>query len=126
MTRGAILGLAQAGATMAPAIPVAADLSFPVGPPNQPATYGDRVSTTAAPFAEGRGLHRDVRTFAQSLKPPRSERPGVECTIACGGFSPPPGPPKPSARSSISAGRAVSGSGRPTSATRRSPPLTLH
>ena len=81
---------------MAPAAPAAADLPFPVGPPNQPATYGDCVSATAAPFAEGvEDYTGDVRTFTQSVKPPSSERPGVEYTIACGGFAPPPGPPKP-------------------------------
>ena len=71
-----------------------AENPFPVGPPNQPATYGDCVSTTAA----GEGVEDytvPVATFTQLVKPPRSERPDVDVTLACKGFSPPPGPERP-------------------------------
>jgi len=96
MKRRAILVLAISATTMVPAAPAVADLPFPVGPPNQPVTYGDCVSTTAAPFGEGvEDYTVDVRTFTHLLKPPGSERPAVEDTIACKGFSPPPGAPGP-------------------------------
>ena len=68
--------------------PAAAASPFPVGPPNQPATYGDCVSTTAA----GEGVEDytvPVSVFTQLVKPPNSERPGVEIELACKGFSPP-------------------------------------
>ena len=90
MTR-AFLALATLAATTIAAAPAAADNPFPVGPPNQPVTYGDCVSTTAA----GEGVEDytvGVKAFTQLVKPPGSQRPGVEDTLACKGFSPPPGP----------------------------------
>ena len=94
MKRAAILAAVLSASAMIAATPAAADLPFPVGAPNQPATCGDCVSTTAA----GEGVEDftvDVRTFTQLVKPPRSERPGVEYAFACKGFSPPPGPDRP-------------------------------
>ncbi len=90
--RHALLAFATFATTAVAAAPAAADNPFPVGPPNQPATYGDCVSTTAA----GEGVEDytvGVATFTQLVKPPGSQRPGVEVTLACKGFSPPPGPP---------------------------------
>jgi hypothetical protein len=69
----------------------AADSPFPVGPPNQPVTYGDCISTTAA----GEGIEDylvGLPEFTRLVKPPQSRRPGVEDAFACKGFSPPPGP----------------------------------
>ena len=74
--------------------PVAAENPFPVGPPNQPPNYGDCVSTTAA----GEGVEDytvDVKTFTEQVGPHESRRPGLETTLACKGFSPPPGPAVP-------------------------------
>ena len=68
--------------------PAAASSPYPVGPPNQPPTYGDCVSTTAA----GEGVEDytvDVRTFTQLVGPAQGQRPGVVATLACKGFSPP-------------------------------------
>ena len=72
------------------AAPASAATPFPVGPPNQPATYGDCVSTTAA----GEGVEDytvGVQTFTQLVGPTTGQRTDVE-TLACKGFSPPPGP----------------------------------
>ena len=87
----AFLASATFACTMIAAAPAAADNPFPTGPPNQPVMYGDCVSTTAA----GEGIEDytvHVSEFTRELKPPRSQRPGVEYTIACKGFGPPPGP----------------------------------
>ena len=76
--------------TLIVAAPASAASPFPVGPPNQPVTYGDCVSTTAA----GEGVEDytvDVQTFTQLVGPTTGQRPDVE-TLACKGFSPPPGP----------------------------------
>lgn len=65
----------------------AAAQPFPVSPPNQPATYGDCVSTVAA--GEGTGDYSSVHTFIRLVAPVPSQRPGVEETFVCKGFSPP-------------------------------------
>ena len=68
--------------------PAAAASPYPVGPPNQPTTYGDCVSTTAA----GEGLEDytvGVKTFVQLVGPPASHRPGLVEAFGCKGFSPP-------------------------------------
>lgn len=68
--------------------PAAASSPYPVGPPRQPPTYGDCVSTTAA----GEGVEDytvDVKTFTRLVGPVPGERPGVDDTLACKGFSPP-------------------------------------
>ena len=77
--------LASVGVVMLSATPAAA--GHPVGPPNQPATYGDCVSTVAA--GEGTGDYSDVHTFIRLVAPVPSQRPGVEETFVCKGFSPP-------------------------------------
>ncbi len=84
------LGIAVSAAVMVPAGPAWAGSPFPVGPPHQPLTYGDCVSTTAA----GEGVEDytvGVKTFTQLVAPPASQRPGVEEHFVCKGFSPPPG-----------------------------------
>ena len=68
--------------------PAAASSPYPVGPPNQPPTYGDCVSTTAA----GEGVEDytvGVKSFTQLVGPVPGKRPGVDETLACKGFSPP-------------------------------------
>ena len=83
----AFAALAATIALMAPGVAAAAS-PFPVGPPNQPVTYGDCVSTTAA----GEGVEDytvEVREFTQLVKPPNSQRPGDLDAFACKGFSPP-------------------------------------
>ena len=60
-------------------------------PPNQPVTYGDCVSTTAA--GEGvEDLTVGLPAFTQLVGPAVGQRPNVDQTLACKGFSPPPGP----------------------------------
>jgi len=91
MKRIAMLGALMAATTLLGAPPASATSPFPVGPPNQPVTYGDCVSTTAA----GEGVEDysvDVQTFVQLVGPPASHRPGLEEALRCKGFSPPPGP----------------------------------
>lgn len=89
--RHALLAFATVATMTIGAAPAAADNPFPVGPPNQPATYGDCVSTTAA----GEGVEDytvGVKRFVQLVGPPASQRPGLEEQFVCKGFSPPPGP----------------------------------
>ena len=66
----------------------AADAPYPVVPPNQPPTYGDCVSTTAA----GETLEdytSGVKAFVQLVGPPASHRPGLVEAFKCKGFTPP-------------------------------------
>lgn len=77
--------LASVGVVMLSATPAAAE--HPVRPPNQPATYGDCVSTVAA--GEGLGDYSVVQTFISLVAPVPSQRPGVEETFVCKTFSPP-------------------------------------
>lgn len=65
-----------------------ADSPYPVGPPNQPTTYGDCVSTTAA----GEGVEDytvPVKDFVALVGAPNSRRPGTVDAFTCKGFSPP-------------------------------------
>jgi len=90
--RHALVAFAMFATTMVAAAPAAADLVFPVGPANQPATYGDCVSTST-PVGEGvEDYTVGVKTFVQLVGPPASQRPGLEERFVCKGFSPPPGP----------------------------------
>ena len=91
MRRPAMLGILTITAVLFGAGVASADSPFPVGPPNQPTTYGDCVSTTAA----GEGVEDytvGVKTFVQLVGPAASQRPGLIDSFTCKGFSPPPGP----------------------------------
>ncbi len=68
----------------------AAENPYPVGPPHQPATYGDCVSTVAAPSGEGvEDQPNAPKDFTRTVMPVNSRRPGFEQNFGCKGFSPP-------------------------------------
>lgn len=83
----ATTALAPIAMVMLSVTPAAASSPYPVGPPNQPPTYGDCVSTVAA--GEGTGDYSVVQTFVALVAPVPSQRPGVEESFVCKGFSPP-------------------------------------
>jgi hypothetical protein len=88
MRRGAILALAISATTMVAAAPAAAQITQP--PPNQPPTFGNCLAATAAVGQEGvEDYTIPPGRFTQVLKPPGSERPDVEYSIACHIFTPP-------------------------------------
>ena len=92
MKRGAILALAISATTMIAAAPAAAQITQ--SPPNQPPTYGNCLAATAAVGQEGvEDYTVPPGRFTQELKPPGSERPDVEYSIACHIFTPPLGSP---------------------------------